>query len=86
MNTATVSNVRENFENYLEESESSPVFIVEDDQPVAVLLSVSGQDDIERLSLAYNPNFRGLINDADKRIEKTGGIGHDDFWASVATP
>lgn len=83
MNTATVSNMRENFDSYLRESKGSPVFVVEDGQPVAVLLPVSEKDDMERISLAYNPRFRELIDDSDKRIEKTGGIGHNDFWESV---
>lgn len=83
MNTATISNMRENFDSYLRESRGSPVFVVEDGQPVAVLLPVSEKDDMERISLAYNPRFRELIDDSDKRIEKTGGIGHNDFWESV---
>nr|VFJ60006.1 MAG: Antitoxin Phd_YefM, type II toxin-antitoxin system [Candidatus Kentron sp. FW] len=75
--------MRENFDSYLRESKGSPVFVVEDGQPVAVLLPVSEKDDMERISLAYNPRFRELIDDSDKRIEKTGGIGHNDFWESV---
>ncbi len=83
MNTATVSNVGENFKEYIKESREHPVIIVEDGEPVAILLSISEKDDIERIALAYNPRFRRLINDADRRIEKTGGIKHNDFWKSL---
>nr|VFJ42710.1 MAG: Antitoxin Phd_YefM, type II toxin-antitoxin system [Candidatus Kentron sp. FW] len=75
--------MRENFDSYLRESKGSPVFVVEDGQPVAVLLPVSEKDDMERISLTYSPEFRELIDGADKRVEKTGGIGHNDFWESV---
>ncbi len=83
MNTATISNVSKNFKGYIKESKEHPVIIVEGGKPVAVLLPISEKDDMERLSLAYNPKFRKLINEADKRIEKTGGIQHDDFWESL---
>ena len=83
MNTATVSNVSKNFKNYIKESREHPVIIVEDEKPVAVLLSISEKDDIERIVLAYNPKFRRLINEADKRVENTGGIKHSDFWESL---
>ncbi|MCP4111669.1 MAG: hypothetical protein GY749_40130, partial [Desulfobacteraceae bacterium] len=40
-------------------------------------------DDIEGIALAYNPKFRRLIDEADMRIEKTGGIKHNDLWESL---
>ncbi len=83
MNTATVSDVGENFRDYIKESTEYPIIIVEDGEPVAVLLSVSEKDDIEGIALAYNPKFRRLIDEADRRIEKTGGIKHNDFWDSI---
>ncbi|MCP4349466.1 MAG: type II toxin-antitoxin system Phd/YefM family antitoxin [Desulfobacterales bacterium] len=83
MNTATVSDVGGNFRDYIKESTEHPVIIVEDGEPVAVLLSVSDKDDIEGIALAYNPKFRRLIDEADMRIEKTGGIKHNDFWESL---
>ncbi len=83
MNTATVSNVGKNIQNYVEESRENPIVLVEGGEPVAILLSVSDKDDIERIALAHNPRFQKLINDADNRVKKTGGIKHDDFWESV---
>ena len=83
MNTATVSNVGENFQCYIEASREEPVVIVEGGEPIAVLLSISEKDDIEHIALAHNSKFRKLINNADRRIKKTGGIKHDDFWESV---
>ncbi len=82
MNTATVSTVSAHLKYYIKESKEEPVVIVEDGEPVAVLLCVSGKDDLERLTLAYNPRFRELIEDADKRVKQTGGIKHNDFWES----
>ncbi|RLC12423.1 MAG: hypothetical protein DRI57_17735 [Deltaproteobacteria bacterium] len=83
MNTVAVSDVGENFKAHIKKSKKQPVIIVEGGEPVAVLLSVSEKDDIERVLLACNPGFQALMNDADRRIKKTGGIKHDDFWKSV---
>ncbi len=67
----------------VKESEQGPVIITKNGHPVAVLIPVLEENDLERLVLAYTPRFRQLIEAAEQRIEQTGGIKHDDFWQSV---
>lgn len=49
------------------------VIITEDEQPIAVILPILEEDDLEGLKLACNPEFRRLLDAADQRIEQTGG-------------
>lgn len=33
--------------------------------------------------LAHKPQFKQIMEDADRRIQETGGIKHDEFWQPV---
>ena len=55
------------FSAYLKESEKSPVIVTRNGKPVAVLLSVADEDEIERLILNYSPKFRRLLADSKKK-------------------
>jgi hypothetical protein len=49
-------------------------------KPVAVLLSIEDEDELERLVLAYTPKFQGILEAAREQIRETGGISHEEFW------
>ncbi|WP_176226857.1 hypothetical protein [Candidatus Hakubella thermalkaliphila] len=40
-------------------------------------------DELERFVLAHTPGFRHLLDGAEQRIQKTGGVKHQDFWRVV---
>ena len=83
MKIAPVAEIKARFSSYLKQSERGPVIVTKNGRPVAVLVSVTDEDELERLVLAYTPRFRRLLEAAEKRIKKEGGIRHEDFWASV---
>ncbi len=83
MKIAPVAEIKARFSSYLEQSERGPVIVTKNGRPVAVLVSVTDEDELERLVLAYTPRFRKLLDAAEKRIKDEGGIPHEDFWASV---
>ncbi len=83
MKIAPVAEIKARFSSYLKQSERGPVIVTKNGRPVAVLVSVTDEDELERLVLAYTPRFRKLLEAAEKRIKKEGGIRHEDFWASV---
>ncbi len=84
MRIASVADIKARFSAFLKASEESgPVVVTRNGRPVAVLLSIADEDEIERLILAYSPRFQGLLKAARRRIEETGGIHHDDFWREV---
>ena len=81
MKIAPVADVKARF-SYLQECGESPVVVTKNGRPVAVLIGIGEEDDLERLVLAHTPKFRALIDAAERRISK-GGLGHKDFWKSV---
>jgi prevent-host-death family protein len=86
MKIAPVAEVEMYFGTYLKQCQDGPVIVTEENgRPVAVLISVPEDDDLERLILAYTPRFRRLLDAAERRIQQTGGIRHEDFWQSFDT-
>jgi prevent-host-death family protein len=85
MKIAPVSEVKARFSAYLERCQDGPVIVTKNGRPVAVLLSILEDGDLERLVLAYTPRFRRLLDAAEQRIQQTGGIRHEEFWKSLDT-
>ena len=52
-------------------------------RPTAVLLSVSNEEELERLVLVHTPRFMALLDTAEKRIRRSGGIKYREFWEIV---
>ncbi len=83
MRIASVADVKARFSGYLKASEEGPVVVTRNGKPVAVLLAVHDEDEIERLVLAYSRRFQGLLRAARKQIRESEGIAHEDFWREV---
>ncbi len=88
MKIAPVADVKAQFSAYLRSSTEGPVVVTRHGKPVAVLLSIEDEEELERLVLAYSPKFRGILDAARDQIRETGGIGHEEFWQEldVETP
>ena len=86
MKIAPVAEVKARFSRYLEESEQGPIVVTKNGRPVAAIVAVTEEDELERLILAHTPKFRRLLEAAERRIKKTGGINHKEFWESVEAP
>jgi prevent-host-death family protein len=83
MKIASVADVKARLSAYLKESQEGPVIVTRNGKPVAVLLAVTDEDELERLVLAYSPKFRAILDKSRRQIEETGGIPHEDFWRDV---
>jgi antitoxin (DNA-binding transcriptional repressor) of toxin-antitoxin stability system len=59
------------------------VIVTRNGKPVAVILAVDDEDELERLILAYSPRFQHILSTARREIRETGGIPHEDFWHEV---
>jgi prevent-host-death family protein len=84
MKIASVADVKARLSAYLKESESGPVVVTRNGRAVAVLLSISDEDELERLILAHSPKFRAMLDRSRHQIEETGGISHEQFWREIA--
>jgi prevent-host-death family protein len=83
MKIAPVADVKSRFSAYLKASEEGPVVVTRNGKPVAVLLSMEDEDELERLILAYSPKFQSLLQKAKKEVQERGGIAHKDFWQDI---
>lgn len=70
---------------YLDDCQDGPVIITRNGRPVAVLVAPLDDEDLERLVLAYMPRFRRLLDEANERVQASGGLTDADFWQAVET-
>ncbi len=83
MKIASVADVKTQFSAYLRASETGPVIVTRNGKPVAVLVAVGDEDELERLVLAHSPKLRSILEAAHRRIQSGKGIPHDEFWQQV---
>jgi prevent-host-death family protein len=73
------------FSGYLKASEKGPVVVTKNGKPVAMLLAISDEDEIERMILAYSPKFQSLLDVAEEQIREGKGLKHEEFWREIET-
>jgi prevent-host-death family protein len=83
MKIAPVADVKARLSKYLKECAEGPVVVTKNGRPAAVLVAVTDEEELERLILAHTPRFVALLNAAQDRIKKSGGVRHDDFWKTM---
>lgn len=79
MKIAPVADIKARISSYLDQVGNGPVIITRNGRPVAALVAITGEDDLERLVLAHTPRLRALLDAAAERIKQGGGIPHDEF-------
>jgi prevent-host-death family protein len=80
MKIASIADVKAKFSGYIKESEQGPVVVTKNGKPVAVLISITDEDELERLILAYSPKFQNILAAAEQQVRDGQGIKHEDFW------
>jgi prevent-host-death family protein len=83
MKTASVAEIKSQFSAYLKASEAGPVVVTRNGRPVAVIVGVQDEDEIERLLMAYSPRLQAIVDASRKQIREGEVLGHDEFWAEV---
>ena len=83
MKIASVADVKANLSAYIKASTDELVVITKNGKPVAVLLPMEDDEELERLALAYSRRFQTILHEAREQIRAGGGIPHDDFWREV---
>jgi len=59
------------------------IIITRNGRPVAALLAVQDEEEIERLVLAHSPRLRSILQAAQRQICEGAGISHEDFWREM---
>ncbi|MCL4201814.1 MAG: type II toxin-antitoxin system prevent-host-death family antitoxin [Pirellulaceae bacterium] len=83
MKTASVAEIQSQFSDFLESSAGGPIVVTRNGKPVAVLVGVEDEDEIERLLMAYSPRMRAICDLSRQQIAEGKGISHEQFWAGV---
>ena len=83
MKIAPIAEIKAHLSAYVKESEKGPIIVTKNGRPVAVLLGITDEEEIERLILAYSPKLQAILASGRQQIKKTGGIAHEDFWEEI---
>jgi prevent-host-death family protein len=74
MKIAPLAEVKDHFSAYIDESRESPVVVTRNGRPVAMIISIDDEDDLDSLLLAHNPRFVQLLEAARQRVHVAGGV------------
>src|SRR5260370_28668559 len=83
MKIASVAEIKTQFSAFLKASEAGPVVVTRNGRPVAVIVGVQDEDEIERLLMAYSPRLQAILDASRKQIREGDVLSHDEFWAEV---
>ncbi len=85
MKTATITEIKANFASYIKATKREAVVVTRTRRPVAVLLGVQNQDEVDRIIAAHPPKLKAILDAAHEEIRAGHGIPHDEFWKQVET-
>jgi prevent-host-death family protein len=74
MKIASLAEIKNKLSFYINSARESPVIITRNGKPVAAIITIQDEDDLDSLMLAHSPRFQKLLADADERVRRTGGI------------
>ncbi len=80
MKIAPVADIKARFSAYLKASREGPVIVTRNGKPVAVLLAMDDEDELERLIIAYSPKFQHILREAREEIQGGKGLPHTEVW------
>ncbi len=84
MNIAPLGEVKAKFSAYIKKAQEGPIIVTKNGKPVVMMLQIKDNDDLERLLLAHSPTFQSLLDRAEKRIQETGGLSHEEVWGETS--
>jgi prevent-host-death family protein len=83
MKIASVAEVKAQLSSFLKASENGPVVVTRNGKPVAVIVGVQDEDEIERLLMAYSPRLQAILKESRKQIVEGDVLSNEEFWAEV---
>jgi len=84
MKIASVAEIKSQFSSFLKASAAGPVVVTRNGRPVAVIVGVQDEDEIERLLMGYSPRLQAILDASRKQIREGDVLSHEEFWAEVA--
>lgn len=81
MKIASVAEIKSQFSAFLKAAEGGPVVVTRNGRPVAVIVSVQDEDEIERLLMAYSPRLQAILNHSRQQFREGKSLGEEEFWS-----
>lgn len=83
MKIIPIAEAKARLSEYIRQCATEPVIITKNGRPSAILAPITEDDDLDSIILAYNPRFREILLNAEKRIREGQGVDHEAFWNSL---
>jgi prevent-host-death family protein len=83
MKIASVAEIKSQFSAFVKASKAGPVLVTRNGRPVAVIIGVQDEDEIERLLMAYSTRLQAILEESRKQIREGDVLSHEDIWAEV---
>src|SRR5271169_1690534 len=83
MKIASVAEVKSQFSAFLKASEGGPVVVTRNGRPVAVIVGVQDEDEIERLLMAYSPHLRAILERSRQQFRDGQWLSEAEFWSQL---
>ena len=81
MKIASVAEVKSQFSAFLKASAGGPVVVTRNGRPVAVIVGVDDEDEIERLLMAYSPRLRAILERSRQQFREGKWLSEEEFWS-----
>lgn len=86
MKIASVAEIKSRFSAFLKASEDGPVVVTRNGRPVAVIVGVQDEDEIERLLMAYSPHLRAILDRSRQQFREGEWLSEEEFWSQFEQP
>lgn len=80
MKTASMGQVKSQFSAFVKACESGPIIVTRNGKPVAVLVGVEDENEIERVLMANSPRLQAIIAKSRQSIREGRGVPRDELW------
>ncbi len=86
MKIVPLSQVKDHFSAYINESRESPIVVTRNGRPVAMIIAIEDGADLDNLLLVHNQRFVQLLEEARERVRVTRGISLAEFRNEIDEP
>ena len=83
MKIAPLAEVKDKFSAFIEACRKSPVVVTKNGKPVAMIISIGDEDELDRLLLMHHPAFERIIEPGYRSVKEDGGVKSKDFWTEM---
>jgi prevent-host-death family protein len=83
MKIASVAEVKSQFSAFLKASEGGPIVVTRNGRPVAVIVGVQDEEEIERLLMEYSPHLRAILERSRQQFREGQWLGEEEFWSQM---